>query len=203
MHLKQANKLILLSTAILFFDGCSAIDTAKRNLIAAYAQNSLADWRLEREKPEYAGFYGIPQFENPLIAQGNAAVPVAKEFLRSFDHRIRCSGLTILLCIRGAKNIKSTLIDHLDDSYGPIRWECWYLLKDMKLVTLESMPKDEDYLSGWRQVKREAQMRLITEEKLSNETVGASAHLSIPVHTENSFRVVEGELHENDCSGQD
>ncbi len=167
MGFVKAAVVMLLSAAVLSSSGCNGadVDVAKRNLLAAYAQNGEADWRLERERPEAAGFYGIPRLEDPLISHGQAAVPVAQGLLRSFDHRVRCSGLTILVAIHGVKNMQDVLIDHLDDPYEPIRWKCWHLLRDRGLVTLESMPTHEDYLSRWLQVKRQARMRLTAEEE--------------------------------------
>lgn len=136
--------------------GCSPITMAKKDILAAYSENATADWRLERSRGEDGqGYYSIPLLERALIAQGAAAEPIAEEFLESFDHRLRCTGLTVLIAVRGSKGVTSVLIDHLDDPYGPIRWHCWHALYDMGIIALETMPPKRDCLRPWRTIKEQ------------------------------------------------
>ncbi len=50
---------------------------------------------------------------------GKAALPVAERLMVDYDHRLRCTGLTILLNVKGAEAIKPTLVEYLNDPYPP------------------------------------------------------------------------------------
>lgn len=129
------------------------LDAARKGLLASYSASTAADWLLERRKDEY-GYYGLPGAEGEIIAFGQAAVPIAEEFLASFDHRIRCSGLTIMSEIVGSQGRSKVFVEHLDDPYSPIRMKCWHALKELSALPAESAPPAcHDYLRHWKRLK--------------------------------------------------
>jgi len=134
--------------------GSRGLESAKNDLLMGYSANSAADWRLERSRAK-DGYYHLPGAEEAIIAYGKPAVPIAEELLESFDHRVRCSGLTVLAAVEEKEAMIPVFVEHLDDPYGPIRWKCWQGLHEMNALPLESMPSPRrDDLGQWKRLKR-------------------------------------------------
>ncbi|NLW85652.1 MAG: hypothetical protein GXY38_02130 [Planctomycetes bacterium] len=137
---------------LLFLLGCGSPSAASRDIVQAYGELAEAHWDLE-QRQGYTAFTGIPVLEKQLIAYGHAADTEAMKLTRNFDHRIRCSGLTVILSIRGRVGARDVLVDHLTDPHEPIRWFCWHELRALGVIDLRTMPSDIDHLAEWRQLK--------------------------------------------------
>lgn len=149
-------KVALLATCIFGITGCGgrSLESARNDLLMCYSSNTFADWHLERDQGR-DGFYGVPHAEREIISHDQAAVPVAQELMASFDHRLRCSGLTIISAVKGEKDAVDVFVEHLDDPYGPIRWRCWYALNDAGVLPLESMPDSGNCgIERWKALKQ-------------------------------------------------
>ena len=148
--------ILLMVLLVAAANGCSSLEMARNDLLKAHAETVYADWHLIRVQGEEVGYHTISVLEEAVIRHGKAANPIAMELLQSFDYRHRCSGLTILIRVNGSKAIEDVLIDHLDDPFGPIRWECWHQLRETGLLELESMPHNRDPLAEWKALKKKS-----------------------------------------------
>lgn len=134
--------------------GCdNAAQRGKRMLLAARAENARADFLFDLEEFPEQAYGGIPAIEKDIIATGSDARPVARELLMDFDHRLRCSGLTIMMEVGDPEEVKRILVEHLVDPYEPIRWKCWHKLEELGLVGLDSMPRHDDSLQQWKDLR--------------------------------------------------
>ncbi len=155
--LKRCAMATMVAMCLLEVAGCRSLESAKNELLWCYSENAVADWRFDRERGD-GGYYGVPRSERAIIAHGKAAIPVAEEFMMSFDPRIRCSGLRIISAVIGREAAAGVFVEHLDDPYGPIRWQCWHGLHEMNLLPLESMPDPRrDHLKQWKRLKKTCQ----------------------------------------------
>lgn len=143
---------LFFAATFLSFTGCSSPKSASRSILAHWAELAHADWLYEMEKGQDS-YYSVQVFEDELIAHGQAADAEAMKMLRNFDHRVRCSGLTVIIGIRGLDGAKDVLVEHLTDPYEPIRWRCWHQLHDLRAVDLDSMPARRDFLGQWKRLK--------------------------------------------------
>jgi len=136
---------------------------AKQDLLNAYAEIAPLYWEFEMVQGRERCYCGIPVLEKAIIKHGKAANPVARELLRSFDYRHRCSGLTILIKVNGPRAIREVLIRHLGDSEDAIRWKCWYTLREIDVLELESMPYRtdyNDYIAEWKALQTKCAAKL-------------------------------------------
>ncbi|MCD4825299.1 MAG: hypothetical protein K8S55_11905 [Phycisphaerae bacterium] len=153
---KRRTYLPIVLILAIIASGCNSLEMAKQDLLDAYAENAYADWEIELVQGEEPGYIGIPALEKAVIKHGKAANPVARELLRSFDYRHRCSGLTILIEVNGPRAIREVLIRHLSDSNNAIRWHCWHELREIDVLELVSMPYRkgyDDYIAEWKALK--------------------------------------------------
>ena len=140
--------------AAAFLAGCNSPAAVSNGIVRHWDELSEADWELEQEKGQNS-YYGVPVLENKLIAHGQAGETEAMKLVRNFDHRIRCSGLTVIIGIKGRDRAKDVLVQHLTDPYEPIRWRCWHELRDLGVVSIDSMPARQECLSQWKHLKLE------------------------------------------------
>ncbi len=152
--LRALGLFILISPLCLI--GCGSPLTAAKAIRQYWSEVETAEWVMEQQEQQEGregAFYGVPVLEKKLIAFGQSADAEAIRLTRSFDHRVRCSGLNAIMGIRGREGAKNVLVEHLTDPYEPIRWFCWHELNELGLLDLTSMPVDRDCLGQWKRLK--------------------------------------------------